>query len=131
MKGIKKDAVFFAIGGAGYAIIELVWRGHTHWTMIIAGGLCFIIFSRIDEVFRKKTRVFKATLCALGVTAIELIFGIIFNLIFKMNVWDYSRAAFNLFGQICALYTFLWGVLGYVFLPLVDMLNKYFDGIRA
>lgn len=124
MRKLKKDAVFFAIGGAGYAIIELLWRGHTHWTMIIAGGICFIIFSRIAENLKDKPLIFKAALCALGVTAIELIFGVVFNLIFRMDVWDYSKLPFNFLGQICPLFTVLWGVLGLFFLPIADMINK-------
>lgn len=124
MKKFKQNAVFFTIGGIGYAIIELLWRGHTHWTMIIAGGMCFIIFSRIAEGFKNKPLIYKAALCSLGVTAIELIFGVVFNIIFKMNVWDYSEIPFNFLGQICPLFTALWGVLGLLFLPLADIINK-------
>lgn len=124
MEKIKKDAVFFMIGGIGYGIIEILFRGHTHPTMIIAGGICFIIFSRIAEKFKEKPLVYKAALCSLGVTAVELAFGIVFNMIFKMNVWDYSKQPFNFLGQICLLFTFLWGALGFIFVPLAEMLNE-------
>ena len=85
MKGFKKSAVFFAIGGVGYAIIELIWRRRTHWTMIIAGGICFVIFSHIAERFGSRPLVFKAALAALGVTLVELIFGVLFNIIFNQH----------------------------------------------
>jgi uncharacterized membrane protein len=124
MEKIKKDAVFFIIGGIGYGIIEILFRGHTHPTMIIAGGICFIIFSRIAEKFKDKPLIYKAVLCSLGVTAVELAFGIVFNMIFKMNVWDYSKLPFNFLGQICLLFTFLWGALGFIFVPLAEMLNE-------
>ena len=124
MEKIKKDAVFFIVGGIGYGIIEILFRGHTHPTMIIAGGICFIIFSRVAEKFKEKPLVYKAVLCSLGVTAVELAFGIVFNMIFKMNVWDYSKLPFNFLGQICLLFTFLWGVLGFAFVPLAEMLNE-------
>ena len=126
MEKMKKDAAFFAIGGIGYGIIELMWRGYTHPTMIMAGGICFVIFSRIAEKFKDKPLVYKAALCSLGVTAVELVFGIVFNMIFKMNVWDYSKLPFNFLGQICLLFTFLWGALGMIFVPLAELLNEKF-----
>lgn len=124
----KKKLCFFAIGGVGYGIIELMWRGYTHWTMILAGGVCFVIFSEIADKFRYKPLIYKVALAALGVTAVEFIFGIVFNLIFKMNVWDYSEMPFNLFGQICPLFTLAWGVVALIFIPLADVLNKVIGG---
>ncbi len=121
---IKKKMVFFVSGGIGYGIIELIWRGRTHWTMIIAGGICFVLFSLIAEKCKKRTLIYKSSLCALGVTAIEFIFGVIFNILLKMNVWDYSGMPFNVHGQVCLLYTLLWGVLGAMVLPVADMMNR-------
>lgn len=124
MNKLKKYTVFFLIGGTGYPIIELIWRGRTHWTMIAAGGICFVIFSLISELFSNKSLIYKSLLCAVSVTAIELIFGIIFNIVLKMDVWDYSKIPLNLFGQICPLFTAVWCILGLVFIPLADILNK-------
>ena len=28
----------FLLGGAGYCLIEVLWRGFTHWSMALAGG---------------------------------------------------------------------------------------------
>ena len=121
---LKKKAGFFVIGGIGYGIIEILWRGHTHWTMILAGGICFVIFSDIAEKFKKKPLLFKAALSALGVTAVELVFGVVFNLIFKMNIWDYSRMPMNLLGQICPLFTLAWGAIAFIFIPIAEVLNR-------
>lgn len=92
--------------------------------MLIAGGACFVIFSVVSEKCKRRTHFCKASLCALGVTLVELVFGIVFNLIFKMNVWDYSEMPFNLFGQICLLYTLLWGALAAACLPLAELINR-------
>lgn len=119
--------MFFAIGGIGYGIIELLWRGYTHWSMIIAGGICFIGFSIIAEKFNKKPLICKAVLCSVCVTGVELVFGIIFNIILKMNIWDYSNMPFNLLGQISLLFSVAWGFLGFFLTPLVDKLNKKFQ----
>ncbi|MBE6645959.1 MAG: hypothetical protein E7612_11425 [Ruminococcaceae bacterium] len=121
---IKKKAAFFAIGGIGYGIIELIWRGYTHPTMIIAGGVCFVFFSRIAERYKEKPLVFKAALSALVVTAVELVFGVVFNIIFKMHIWDYSKMPFNLFGQICPLFTLAWGAIAFIFIPIAEVLCR-------
>lgn len=126
MRRIKKYCLFFVLGGTGYALIELLWRGRTHFSMIIAGGICFISFSLIADMFREKPILYKAVLCSLSVTTVELIFGVIFNIILKMNVWDYSKMPLNLFGQICPLYSLLWGGLSLVFLPVAQFMNEKF-----
>ena len=121
---VKKYSLLFLIGAVGYGAIEMIWRGFTHWSMMIAGGLCFIIFSLVAERFKKKHILIKAAICALGVTAVELIFGVIFNLVLKMNVWDYSSMPLNILGQVCPLFTLLWGGIAIAFLPLADIINK-------
>ena len=123
-KKSKKYAFCFAIGSAGYGIIELIWRGRTHWTMLIAGGICFVIFSLIEERMREKSLLTKCMLCSLSITLVELIFGIIFNIILKMNVWDYSKIPLNIFGQICPLYSMLWAGLSLLILPIAKKLNE-------
>ena len=124
MKNFKRDAAIFVIGGVGYGFIEILWRGHTHPTMTVAGGISFLIFSKIAEKYRRKPLIFKAALAALGVTAVELLFGLVFNMIFKMHVWDYSSQPFNLWGQICPKFSLAWATLALLFVPLADRINK-------
>lgn len=130
-KILWRDAVFFTVGGVGYAVIEILWRGHTHWTMVIAGGVCFLLFSRIAEKFKGYPLVIKAMISALGVTLVELAFGIVFNIIFGMGVWDYSSEWLNLFGQICPLFSLMWVLLSLAFVPIAEMLNKRFSACSA
>lgn len=124
MQKIKRDTAIFLIGGVGYGIIEILWRGHTHPTMILAGGISFLMFSKIAKRYKGKPLIFKATICALGVTALELVFGLVFNVIFKMHVWDYSSKPLNLFGQICPEFTLAWVALALLFVPFADLINK-------
>lgn len=121
---VKKYALCFLLGAVGYSAIEVIWRGYTHWTMMIAGGVCFIIFSVVEERLRDRGLPLKAAVCGLGVTAVEFIFGVLFNLIFKMNVWDYSNMPFNIWGQICPIFTLLWAGVAIAFLPLAEVINK-------
>ena len=36
--------ISFAIGSVLYGTIEILWRGYTHWTMLLAGGICLALF---------------------------------------------------------------------------------------
>ena len=124
MKHIKKYSLLFILGAVGYAAMETIWRGHTHWSMMIAGGLCFILFSLAAEALRGRSILLKAVTCAVGVTAIEFIFGVVFNIYLGMGVWDYSHVPFNIMGQICPMFSLLWAGIAIAFLPLADAINK-------
>lgn len=126
MNGLRRDAVLFGIGGYGYGLIELLWRGHTHWSMAIAGGLSLVMMAHVESRYRTHSLLYKAVLCAAGVTGIEFVFGLVFNRWLKMRVWDYSDMPMNIMGQICLLYTVLWGVLCCAVIPLVRRINRCF-----
>ena len=119
--------MIFSIGAVGYGLIELIWRGYTHWSMLTAGGLSFLGLARISNAM-KNASLFKKALagCAL-ITGIEYIYGIIFNVILKKKVWDYSNLPLNVGGQVCALYSFFWIFLSMLFIPFADMLQKHFE----
>ena len=121
---LKKYALLFAIGAVGYAAIETIWRGHTHWSMMIAGGICFILFSVISELMNGKSILLRAGACAIAITAVEFVFGVIFNLLLGMSVWDYSDMPLNILGQICPTFTLLWAGIALAFLPFADAINK-------
>ena len=38
------------LGGLAYMGIELLWRGRTHWTMGVLGGVCFVLIGLLDEI---------------------------------------------------------------------------------
>lgn len=118
MSKIKGNTVIFGVGAVGYGLIEVIWRGYTHWSMLCAGGLSFLGLSTISKTM-KNSNLFKKALAGCGIiTAIEFIFGAVFNLILKKDVWDYSRMPLNIKGQVCALYSFFWLVLSMIFVPL-------------
>lgn len=124
MNNFKKSSIFFLIGGIGYGLIEILWRGHTHWSMLSLGGICFTVFGKISSNFKKVGLLYKSIIGCIFVTAAELIYGIIFNIILKKNVWDYSNVPLNFKGQICLLYSVFWWILGLIFIPLADFLNN-------
>ena len=122
----KKRAklVIFSIGACGYGVIEVLWRGYTHWSMLLAGGISLLGLSSIEKK-RKKAGLFTcAVMGSAFITAIELVFGLIFNILFRKNVWDYSKMPFNIGGQVCLLYSFFWLILSLFFIPVAGVLNK-------
>lgn len=121
---IKRYLAFFIIGALGYTAIEMIWRGRTHWSMALAGGICFILFSLVAEGFSDMPLLVRAFLSAVGVTLVELVFGLIFNIMLGMRVWDYSKMPLNFLGQICPLFSLFWVGIALIFLPLADALNR-------
>lgn len=104
------ETVLFLIGGWIYTGMELIWRGRTHWSMFILGGLCFVLVGLINEHHYKwnQSLILQSIIGAVLITALEFLTGCIVNLWLKWNVWDYSNLPFNLLGQICLYFFLLW-----------------------
>ena len=91
MKKWRTFAILFCIGGFGYNLVEVLWRGYSHWSMFLVGGGCFHLIGRIGARLKGKSLMLKSGLCALGVTVVEYITGCLVNRRWKLNVWDYSH----------------------------------------
>lgn len=58
-------------------------------------------------------------------TLIELIGGNILHLIFNINMWNYTKKAFNIGKYICLELSIIWGLFGIIFIYyLKDNLDK-------
>ncbi len=97
-------------GGVIYGALETLFRGYTHPSMLVTGGLCFSGLYAIEKHSPLPLPA-KACLGALLITAAELIAGCVCNLWLGWGVWDYSHMAYNLWGQICLPFSLLWLVL--------------------
>ena len=119
------EAFLFFIGGKLYTLIEILWRGFTHWTMFILGGGCFVIMGLLNEYrFSWKDSLLKqSVISAVIITIFEFITGCIVNLWLGWAVWDYSNLPFNLLGQICLYYFLLWIPLSAVGIVLDDWIR--------
>lgn len=124
MKDKNSKLIIFSIGAAGYGLLEILWRGYTHWSMVIAGGLCFSFFGVLGEKMRKASLILKGIAGGVFITAVEFLFGIIFNIILKKKVWDYSKMPFNIGGQICLFYSVLWVCISIICIPFAYFLKK-------
>ncbi|MBQ3109259.1 MAG: hypothetical protein IJC67_06555 [Clostridia bacterium] len=102
----------FLLGGAVYVLLEFLWRGHSHFSMFFAGGLCFLLlYGTFSGVGADWSLLFKCLYGSVVITAVEFLTGALVNIRLKLNVWDYSALPYNAYGQICLRYSLLWGLL--------------------
>lgn len=132
MKRLKiclKLLVLAVIGGAIYVGIEMLWRGHSHPSMFILGGLCFVSIGLINELFPWELGiVWQALIGGTLVTCLEFITGVIVNIWLKLGVWDYSGLPLNIMGQVCLPFYFAWVSLSVVAIVFDDYLRYWFFG---
>lgn len=107
----RGSLAMFSLGAAAYPVVELIWRGHTHWTMSVTGGICTLLIHLCN---RRMTASGMLAKCGAGcavITLTEFAVGCVVNRMLGWNVWDYSDAPLNILGQICPLYCGFWFAL--------------------
>lgn len=118
-----KEKITFAFvmlltGGIIYFYFEIFTRGYSHISMFLLGGVCFALVGYIGNRMLGKKIHFAVKLLIIMlsssviITSLELLTGIYVNLYLELNVWDYSHMKINLIGQICLLYSMIWGLMG-------------------
>ena len=126
LKYLLKGFILFLIGGGIYYLFEILWRGYSHWTMFILGGICFVIIGLLNEQYDYNMPLVEQMFSSMIIiTTLEFISGVILNIILKMNIWDYSNLPFNLFGQICIPFMIIWFFLSPIAI-VVDDYIRYF-----
>ena len=126
---IRKYLVLMATGGLLYVALELVWRGRSHWTMFLLGGICFVALGLINEILPWSMTLWKQILTGAAiVTVLEFIMGCIVNLWLGWNIWDYSGLSGNILGQICPQYCLLWLPVSLAGIVLDDWLRYWWWG---
>ena len=106
---ILEYIMLFTLGGSIYYTIEILYRGHSHISMFIVGGVCFILIGLINEVVSWDMLFWTQLLIGdVIVLVIEFVTGLVVNVWLGLDVWDYSDMPFNLMGQICLPFAFLW-----------------------
>lgn len=119
-----KYLILFLLGGYTYYAIEILWRGYSHYSMIICGGICFIYAGLQNEQVEWDYPFWKQVLRVEAfILSAEFITGCIVNLWLGLNVWDYSGLPGNILGQTCPQFALL-------FLPLSAIAIIVDDFIR-
>ena len=124
IKSTSRILTLFLCGGGLYYTIEILWRGYSHWSMFILGGICFLLLGSLNEFFEWTLSFWKQCIIgACSITLLEFITGVLVNIILKLNVWDYSNIPGNILGQVCPLFTFFWLFLAALGIWLDDFLR--------
>lgn len=122
-KRIIELTIVFCVGSIMYCLIEVLFRRYTHWTMFLAGGAIFTALYFINLGLKTRSFVLRGLIGALVITAVEFLVGIVVNLIFHLNVWNYSSIPGNILGQICPRFSFCWFLLSIVAVYVVVFLH--------
>lgn len=122
-----QSAVIFLTGGFVYGAIELIYRGHTHPSMFVLGGICLLWVGGLDSFFRVRLPLrVQVMLGGVFITAAEFLFGLVYNIWLGMKVWDYSRLPLNIMGQVCPLFFFAWVALSLPAIMAENMIRSSF-----
>lgn len=129
MKHYLKYLFLLVTGGLIYNIIEVLFRGWSHWTMFILGGSCFIALGLINEVILWEMVLWKQMFIgACIITAMEFVTGCVVNLWLGWEIWGYSNMSGNILGQICPQFFLLWLPVSAVGIILDDWLRYWMFG---
>lgn len=127
-KFIGKLGLFLSCGFI-YCMIEILFRGWSHWSMfVLAGFLGVFCIDSVNNVLSFDCDyivqiLISTILCTIG----EGISGIILNVWLQLNVWDYSKMTFGtfFFGQCNVLFCFAWMLIISIIIFYCDAYNYY------
>ena len=78
-KKILDRALVFGTGASFYSLLETIWRGHTHWSMSLTGGLVLLTVYTAER--RTHHTLWRRCLRSAGIiTAYEFVVGCLVNL---------------------------------------------------
>ena len=107
---MKRILTIWAALGAAYVVFETLFRGYSHPSMFVVGGLCGVLVGAINQAprFYRAPVIVQSVIGAVIVLAVEFVSGCVLNLWLGLGVWDYSNQPGNVLGQICPAFGLLW-----------------------
>lgn len=122
----------WVIAGGLYGLMEIVYRGYTHWSMVLLAVLLSIPLDICNEHLPWEMPIWLQAICGgVIVTLGELVTGLLLNVWLGFDIWNYSKLWGNLWGQICIQFTVRWMVIAGVVIVLFDWLDYWIsDGKR-
>ena len=124
---IWKKSIIFLAGGAIYVAVELLWRGRSHVSMFVAGGLCLVLIGKLGEAEPKLPLYLRVPLGVGIILMVELGMGMLVNR--GYTVWDYRNLPGNFMGQICPQFALLWLPLSWLAIVVYEKLRRVLDQI--
>ena len=111
--------IMFLLGCFIYSLLEIAARGYTHWTMTLLGG--------IVGMLPRHTLLLQALSGAFIITALEMVVGVLDNLVLQWHVWSYREMPWNVYGQICLPFSVLWFLVCIPALGICEVVRKRFQ----
>lgn len=111
-------------GGVAYCILELCWRGYSHWSMALCGAFCFWKLWRIECEKKSIPLPLRALMGAGIITVTELFAGCLLNLGLGLEIWNYADVPLNFLGQVCLPYSILWFLLCFPVSLLIALIRR-------
>lgn len=127
LSNLALHGLFGLIAGGIYLLIELAWRGRTHWTMLPLAAAIFICAGALDEVERPPSIWQQVILGTTIATSLEFVAGLILNVWLGLGIWDYSNLPGNVLGQICPQFTLAWAVLVLISIRIENFMHRIAD----
>ena len=131
LSNLALHGLFGLIAGGIYLLIELAWRGYTHWTMLPLAAVIFICAGVLDEVERPPSIWQQVILGTTIATALEFVAGLILDVWLGLVIWDYSNLPGNVLGQICPQFTLAWAVLVLISIRIENFMHRIANSLTS
>ena len=96
------EVLIFILGGAAYGLLETLFRGYTHWTMVLTGGACVLTLYLLEDWLLSMNLVIAAIAWVLSlILGWDGMYGIIH--LFPVISWVKSALPLHWPGSFCAL----------------------------
>ena len=129
LKKLNVYLVVGIVGGGLYYLVEILYRGYSHWSMFLLGGIAFLFCGIQGRAVKWRDPLIKQLIrCSIFITVAEFITGIIVNRWMDLNVWDYSDLPFNVMGQISLYFALAFTGLSIIGIPLSGYLMYWLTG---
>lgn len=121
--------------GTLYFFIEVAWKTSQgrpemiSWTMLLLAIILAVPLERFgSELPWEMPLSFQAAICAVAITVVEFIAGLVLNLWLGLGVWDYSTMPLNILGQVCPQFALLWFWLSVIGIVMLDWMRYAVEG---
>lgn len=111
LRMVREYFFIFMFGAVAYSFLEIIYRGRTHWSMTLTGGVVLVMLYLLNTKMQPSGLLVRCLLGCLMITVIELSVGCVVNRMMHWGVWDYSAQPYNVLGQICPTFTGIWFLL--------------------
>ena len=123
--------IIFAAGSILYACIEILFRGYTHWTMMLTGGACVLTIYYINIEFPRAPLMLRALAGTFVIVFFEFAVGLVVNTWFAWGIWDYSDVPGNIIGLVCPQFSAAWFLLSLILCAVLSRFIRAADSFAS